>query len=241
METKICKICNKELPLSAFNKNKDCKDGYLGTCKECQKIRKLKKQGIEINLDNQEKICPVCKEKLSLNNFGLDKRSLDGIRWLCKKCETLHNNINKGQDKNYFRKLRIQVDPEYRAYINEQKRKSTYNNHESILLNHAKRRAFEKGFEFNLTLDDIIIPKICPILEVPLILGTKGDYMYTPSIDRIDNSKGYIKGNIQIISMKANTMKNAATPEELQNFCKNILRYSLNSSKETEIEDKELQ
>lgn len=41
--------------------------------------------------------------------------------------------------------------------------------------------------------------------------------------------------------MKANTMKNAATPEELQNFCKNILRYSLNSSKETEIEDKELQ
>lgn len=41
--------------------------------------------------------------------------------------------------------------------------------------------------------------------------------------------------------MKANTMKNSASLEELKKFCKNILRYSLNSSKETETEDKEPQ
>lgn len=83
--------------------------------------------------------------------------------------------------------------------------------------------------------------RICPILEVPIIVGTKGEYEYSPSIDRIDNSKGYIKGNVQIISKKANSMKNSATSTELITFCKNILRYSLNSIKkeDTELQDKE--
>ena len=91
----------------------------------------------------------------------------------------------------------------------------------------AKRRAPIKNIDFNITEEDIEIPTICPILEVPLVIGTKGDYEYSPSLDRIDNSKGYVKGNIQVISKKANSMKNSATIAELQAFCKNVLRYSL--------------
>ena len=85
----------------------------------------------------------------------------------------------------------------------------------------AKKRALKKGLEFNIELKDIHIPKRCPILKVPLICSTR----YSPSIDRIYPDKGYIKGNIAVISTLANSMKANATPKELLIFAKNIKKY----------------
>ena len=76
----------------------------------------------------------------------------------------------------------------------------------------------------NIELKDVIIPEKCPVLEIPFIQGIKGDYQYTYSLDRIDNTKGYIKGNIQVITNKANSMKNSATIDELKVFCENMLK-----------------
>lgn len=131
--------------------------------------------------------------------------------------------------------------PELREKYLKSKREEFLKNYKKQILFRTKRRAELRGLEFNLDIDDIIIPDICPILEVPIIIGTKDNYEYSPSIDRIDNSKGYVKGNIQIISKKANSMKNSASYNELITFCKNILRYSLSSTKyeSTELEDKE--
>ena len=85
----------------------------------------------------------------------------------------------------------------------------------------AKKRALQKGLEFNIELRDIHIPKKCPILKVPLICSTR----YSPSIDRIYPNKGYIKDNIAVISTLANSMKANATPRELLIFAKNIKKY----------------
>ena len=83
----------------------------------------------------------------------------------------------------------------------------------------AKRRAKKKGFEFNITLDDIPqIPDVCPVLGIPIIINV-GEHCpsdNSPSLDRIDSSKGYIKGNIRIISNRANRIKADATAEELR-------------------------
>lgn len=79
------------------------------------------------------------------------------------------------------------------------------------LIKGAKRRAKLKNLEFDLSLEDIKIPKFCPILLIPLYHNEKVVCSSSPTLDRIDNSKGYIKGNIAVISHKANSHKSDLT------------------------------
>lgn len=88
------------------------------------------------------------------------------------------------------------------------------------MLQRCKSRAALKGLEYNLTIDDINIPDVCPVLLVPF--DTSNDY--SPSVDRINPHLGYIKGNVQIMSNKANRMKSDATITELQMFAKWVER-----------------
>jgi hypothetical protein len=96
---------------------------------------------------------------------------------------------------------------------------------EQLILERVKQSAKERNLEFNLDINDIIIPEYCPLLDMKLTfiysLESRDSYY---SIDRIDSSRGYVKGNIQIMSLKANTMKNSATKEELVTFAQNILK-----------------
>lgn len=193
------------------------------------------------------KICKRCNKEQSIDNFYKVPSMKDGHDNTCKTCRKELRRLRDGVKvtpiitegtlicpKNYFRKLRIKLCPEYREEIQQQKKASRERNIEQAMLTSAKNRAARKGLEFNLELSDIVIPEKCPLLEVPFHFGTKECYDYSPSIDRIDNSKGYVKGNIQIISMKANAMKNSASLEELYTFCKNILRYSPNCTEQVQ-------
>lgn len=86
-----------------------------------------------------------------------------------------------------------------------------------------KSHAKKNGREFTITPDDLDWPTHCKYLgmELRYIGGEKlGN---SASLDRIDSSKGYIKGNVQIVSDLANIMKNAATEEQLITFAKNVL------------------
>lgn len=104
------------------------------------------------------------------------------------------------------------------------------NHPKQYLLNGARQNAKVKGKEFSITLDDIVIPEICRYLKIPLTIfnpyekrgaGYCRDSQI--SIDRIDSTKGYIPGNIEIISCLANRMKNSATKEQLIQFAQSIL------------------
>lgn len=89
----------------------------------------------------------------------------------------------------------------------------------------AKSNTKKDGIKFSLTLRDIIIPEKCPLLLVDLVFNAKGYNDYSPSIDRIDPNKGYIKDNIWVVSHRANKIKNDATIEELFRIALNLKKF----------------
>lgn len=237
--SKICKECGRTLPLEQFNKNSGMKDGHVNICKDCQRLQRQKRRGQVIVPAVMEGTmrCPVCGKELPVDHFNVFGKSKTGRDWLCRDCRTEHSAINQNQDKNYFKKLRSKVDPEYRKEQAVIDRRSRIKNFKRAMFTAAKYRAKQRDIEFSIEMEDIEIPDKCPILECDFVYGTAANYDYSPSLDRIDNSKGYIKGNVQVISTKANKMKNSASYEELIKFCQNILRYSPTF---IENEDKEL-
>jgi hypothetical protein len=82
----------------------------------------------------------------------------------------------------------------------------------------AKKRAKSKGLPFSLKETDFEIPKRCPILDIPLIIGMCRMSDNSPTLDRKKNALGYSRKNVQVVSAKANAMKNNATPKELRKF-----------------------
>lgn len=141
------------------------------------------------------KRCTKCKSIQPLSNFHKQAKRKDGHREHCKTCRREERRL---------------------AHL---KKDQQQHNLESI-----KSRSKKNGIIFNLTYDDINPPKICPILGITLE-HSRGKMKYnSPSVDRIDPTKGYTKDNIQIISNLANVMKSNATPEQLVAFAKWALR-----------------
>jgi hypothetical protein len=96
------------------------------------------------------------------------------------------------------------------------------------LLRECKTRSERKNTFCNLEKADIkeLMTNTCPALGIELIIG-KEDWGNSPTIDRIDNTKGYVKGNIIVVSMLANCIKNQATPDQILKvgnfYCRKVL------------------
>lgn len=85
-----------------------------------------------------------------------------------------------------------------------------------------KQRAKKKGLEFNLKYD-FHIPNECPVLGIPITIGGgMGNRNNSPSVDRVDNTKGYTEDNIRVISYRANRLKSDMTEEECRSLLKDF-------------------
>ena len=90
------------------------------------------------------------------------------------------------------------------------------------LLGIARRRARALGRDFNLEESDIVVGTHCPLLGVPMQFGGPRDFW--PSLDRIDVTKGYVKGNVQVISHRANRIKSDSNGDELLTLALHVLK-----------------
>ena len=114
----------------------------------------------------------------------------------------IQKDLCLGLDKRKTRYELIEKNPQSRDY-------------RLTMLRHAKDRARRRNIFFDLTLDDIQIGTHCPILNIKFEVGRE-NWQNSPSLDRIDNSRGYESGNVIVVCMMANSVKNQATPEQIR-------------------------
>ena len=164
------------------------------------------------------KKCSKCGLEKNYSEFFKDNHLKSGYRADCKECHLIVQKLYKdnNHDKIEQKRKEHQNIPEVRKRINQRSVNWNKNNIEKTLLIGAKKRAKNKKIDFDISIEDITVPVNCPILGIPIIRSDKKLSYNSPTIDRIDSSKGYIKGNIQVISHRANTLKSNASLEEVE-------------------------
>lgn len=143
-------------------------------------------------------------------------------RSYCKICQSLRlsGSRKRWYSKNAARNVQeaLKWNRNNPERYGENMRRWRLKNVLKVLFMKARQRARETGIVFKLSSWRSLptIPKFCPVLGIQIrwVVG-KGHVRYTPSLDRIDSSKGYEVGNLRIISRRANTLKADATAKEL--------------------------
>ena len=142
---------------------------------------------------NRYKVCNSCEQSLNLSKFSLiEKWNINSdTKNTCKKC-----SIKIRQTEKLNRDWKVDAA--------------------RLLYKNIKSRCKRMGREFSIDIKDIIIPEKCPVFGFELKREDRETWMCAPSVDRIDSSKGYIKGNVTVVSRRANILKKDATLEELE-------------------------
>ena len=133
-----------------------------------------------------------------------------------KRVDALYCSAKCG---DLFRGRRTYHKP-HQVEKNKARRAALRNNEiERLILYRARHRAKSLGVPFDLERSDIVIPARCPVLGMPLTFRHgkgRGFHPDSPSLDRIKPNLGYVKGNIRVISARANLLKNDASVRELE-------------------------
>lgn len=176
---------------------------YRAQWNEKNKESQAKKQK-ERYEKNKEKILAQQKEAYQRDKARITERN------------KAYRELNREHLKEYARTYRKQNPEKIREQIKRSYEKQKVTNFKGLLFSSIKARAKQKGIEFSITEEDVIWNTHCPILGIELSFRVKGKRESSASLDRIDNAHGYIKGNVHLISNRANRIKSDATLEELE-------------------------
>lgn len=151
------------------------------------------------------KKCTKCGREKPAAEFARDARLPSGRTKRCKSCAAQSaNDWHKRNREHHNQKMKQWRD------ANKLRKPHKY------LWSLAKRRAREDGRSFSICPEDLLVPELCPVLGTKLQFGVRTYSPASPSVDAIRPELGYVPGNVAVISHRANSIKQNATPEELR-------------------------
>jgi hypothetical protein len=211
VESKKCPRCGETKGRDEFHKDSSRKDGLQAICAECSRKKRReqsRKNAAQIEYPYIEfRVCSTCQEKKHRSEFGKDRYDKYGIRCICLSCTRIRNR------KNYVKYDRPgEEDSRSRLY------KATVNGRLVSLLGNAKRRAKLKGLDYDLDLQWLLnLYQIqngsCVLTGLPFSFEFNKEFKrqfmpFSPSLDRIDSSKGYTKENTRLVCTAINIAMN---------------------------------
>jgi hypothetical protein len=206
MAVKECIKCGISKQLTEFYKSAKSKDGVHSYCQECHRAI-----GRDYGRENKDKRRERYLNDRENPEFQQKKKEYDAKR---------HAELMAARAAK--QRAWALANPEK---ISEIGRKTRAKKQLLYIYRNIRKRAKARGMEFDIDYADIIVPDVCPIFGKPLLMNaTIDDYDFAPSVDRIDSTKGYVKGNVQVISRLANCMKWTATREQLLTFAEGIIK-----------------
>lgn len=194
-DAKTCSRCKRLLPVEKFSRCSSNKSGRSYWCKECTSKNRRELSCREVAA---EKKCKRCQKVLPASEFWKNALTKNGLATMCKAC---HKSTYKIGTEEWRAENRLRYRTE-RGWARK-------------TLHEAKRRAKKYGLPFSITESDLFLPDVCPVLGIPLEFGSGERVDGSPSIDRIIPAKGYVPGNVAVISWLANRLKWDKTDPEL--------------------------
>jgi hypothetical protein len=206
-----CTFCGKEKTANEFHKDKAQTHGLSHQCKICMRESRLKKIGSDgkkrsiLNPKMEERngilyrICGHCNIEKEILEFRTAPDNRDGYRSCCKQCE---------REKCTARSKKIRESGNLQMLL-------------KILIQSSRSRAKRKGVKCDKTEDllEELYPKTVKAFKCQCcgkILKLRKDWKDGMSIDRVDNEKGYVVGNVALICRRCNFLKNESSLKELK-------------------------
>lgn len=201
--------------------------------------------------------CWICQEEFDLTSdfFYRDKKDKLGFQKRCKDCNRLTNKAFKNKNPDYFKKNSVEAykkrkeeNPNYNVdryskyrqqYLDRKARWSSteYGRLYDIYCS-AKQRALLKNIESDMTFENVL-DMFKEQDGKCLLTGMKLDFSkkikgvnynpLAPSIDKIDASKGYVKGNVRIVAVIVNLSLNGFGDAMFDLMCRSYIlkRYKI--------------
>ena len=135
-----------------------------------------------------------------------------------------HYALNRERKIAYVKKWRSENQDKCAEYYSAQRKDVALGLYRS-----AKYRARSKNIPFDISVEDIVVPTNCPVFGILLKYGVGHHCPESPTLDRIVPSLGYVRGNIAVISLRANMIKNDASVEDLKKVLSWLQNFFLSS------------